>query len=190
MVATGPGSRTGSFDNLIQVLVLDAAYKRVADSYCSASTIRRRRDEWITAGVFETIAQLCLEAYDRIVGLDLENLTVDGCITRARCGGEAAGKSPVDRENRARNARCWSTRPGVPLGCVVAPANHDSPLLRPTLEKLGRFETSWGAGLPKQMTVHLDAGYDSTRTATCWRDWAAMRSSARRAPRCRPLPAG
>jgi hypothetical protein len=31
--------------------------------------IRRRRDEWIPAGVFETIEQLCLEAYDRIVGI-------------------------------------------------------------------------------------------------------------------------
>ena len=50
---------------------------------------------------------------------------------------------------------------GIPLGCVVAPANrHDSPLLRPTLEKLGRF----GCCLPEQITVHLDAGYDSTAT--------------------------
>src|SRR5699024_3722768 len=54
---------------------------------------------------------------------------------------------------------------GIPLGCVVAPANyHDSPLLRPTLEKLGRFESSLGVGLPGQITVHLDAGYDSTKT--------------------------
>jgi hypothetical protein len=50
---------------------------------------------------------------------------------------------------------------GIPLGCVVAPANrHDSPLLRPTLEKLGRF----GFDLPPTITVHLDAGYDSTHT--------------------------
>lgn len=50
---------------------------------------------------------------------------------------------------------------GIPLGCVVTGANrHDSPLLRPTLEKLGRFELA----LPEQTTVHLDAGYDSTVT--------------------------
>lgn len=50
---------------------------------------------------------------------------------------------------------------GIPLGCVAAPANrNDSPLLRPTLEKLGRF----GIYLPDQIRVHLDAGYDSNKT--------------------------
>lgn len=38
------------------------------------------------------------------------------------------------------------------------------PFLRPTLEKLARFETLLGVGLPEQITVHLDAGYDSTKT--------------------------
>lgn len=34
------------FDKLVQVLVLGAAYDRIADSGCSATTIRRRRDDW------------------------------------------------------------------------------------------------------------------------------------------------
>jgi len=37
-------------DKLIQVLVLGAAYNKIADSSCSATTIRTRRDEWIAAG--------------------------------------------------------------------------------------------------------------------------------------------
>jgi hypothetical protein len=54
---------------------------------------------------------------------------------------------------------------GIPLGCVIAPANrHDSPLLRPTLERLARFDEGLGVGLPDQITVHLDAGDDSTKT--------------------------
>ncbi len=54
---------------------------------------------------------------------------------------------------------------GIPIGCVTAPANrHDSPLLRPTLEHLARFETRFGIGLPDHITVHLDAGYDSAKT--------------------------
>ena len=50
---------------------------------------------------------------------------------------------------------------GIPLGVVVAPANcHDSPLLRPTLEELHRLRCD-----PlEQITVHLDAGYDSAKT--------------------------
>lgn len=50
---------------------------------------------------------------------------------------------------------------GIPVGCVIAGVNcHDSPLLAPTLEKLGRF----GFFLPEHITVHLDAGYDSGKT--------------------------
>lgn len=75
------------FDKLDQVAVLGAASDRIADSTCSATTIRRRRDEWIDAGIFDQLEQLCLEAYDQIVGLDLDDLTVDGCIVKAPAAG-------------------------------------------------------------------------------------------------------
>lgn len=153
------------FDKLIQVLVLGAAYARIADSTCSATTIRDRRDEWITAGVFTELEQLALEAYDRIVGLELSEVIVDGCIVKAPCGGEAAGPSPVDRGKQGTKRSLLVEAKGIPLGCVVAGAHrHDSPLLRPTLEKLARFDQGLGIGLPEDITVHLDAGYDSGKT--------------------------
>lgn len=149
------------FDKLVQVLVFGVAYAKIADISCSATTLRDRRDEWIAASVFERLEQLCLDAYDRIVGLDLETLAVDGCLTKAPCGGEAAGRSPVDRGKQGTKRSLLTDGLGVPVGCVVAPANrHDSPLLRPTLEKLNRF----GFDLPDHITVHLDAGYDSAKT--------------------------
>jgi hypothetical protein len=64
---------------------------------CSATTIRDRRDEWIRQGIFSQLKQIVLEAYDRIVGLILDDIAVDGCITKAPGGGECAGRSPVDR---------------------------------------------------------------------------------------------
>lgn len=153
------------FDKVVQVLVLGAAYDKIGDSTCSATTIRRRRDEWIAAGIFERLEQLCLEAYDRIVGLELGDVSVDGCIVKAPCGGKAAGPSPVDRGKQGTKRSVLTDAAGIPLGCVAAPANRpDSPLLRPTLEQLGRFEHRFGVGLPEQMTVHLDAGYDSVKT--------------------------
>jgi transposase len=148
------------FDKLIQVLVLGAAYEKIADSTCSATTIRRRRDEWIDAGAFAELEQLCLLAYDKMIGLDLENLVVDGCIVKAPCGGQAAGRSPVDRGKQGTKRSLMVDGNGIPLGVVVAGANrHDSPLLRPTLELLRRFDD-----LPEKITVHLDAGYDSHLT--------------------------
>src|SRR5512144_969054 len=136
------------FDKRVQVLVLGAAYAKVADASCSATTIRNRRDEWIALGIFQTLEQLCLEAFDRVVGLDLEHLVVDGCIVKAPCGGEGAGKSPVDRGKQGTKRSLLTDGSGIPLGCVVAPANrHDSPLLRPTLERLSRF----GFDLPDEI---------------------------------------
>ena len=49
--------------------------------------IRRRRDEWIAAGFMDTLLDLALGAYDRVIGLELEDIAVDGCITKAPCGG-------------------------------------------------------------------------------------------------------
>lgn len=153
------------FDKLVQVLVLGAAYAKIADHTCSATTIRTRRDELITGGVFARLEQLALEAYDQIVGLDLSTVTVDGCIVKAPCGGERAGPSPVDRGKLGTKRSVLTDAAGIPLGCVSAPANrNDSPLLRPTLEKLARFDQGLGASLPEQITVHLDAGYDSAKT--------------------------
>ncbi len=63
--------------------------------------------------------------------------------------------------SKERNVPYSPRAPAFPLGTIVAGANcHDSPLLRPTLETLGRF----GFFLPEEITVHLDAGYDSTKT--------------------------
>ena len=149
------------FDKLVQVLVLGAAYAKIADSGCSATTLRHRRDEWIAAGIFTELEQLCLDAYDRMIGLDLENLAIDGCIVKAPCGGEAAGRSPVDRGKQGTKRSILVDGRGIPLGVVVAGANrHDSPLLEPTIGKLARF----GYDLPSRITVHLDAGYDSRKT--------------------------
>jgi transposase len=43
------------FDKLIQVLVFGCGYRRIAGHTCSATTPRRRRDEWLTAGVAEQL---------------------------------------------------------------------------------------------------------------------------------------
>ena len=88
------------FEKLVQVLVFGCAYHRIADESCSESTLRRRRDEWIELGVMERLRQICLQAYDRLIGLQLSEVAVDCCVTKAPCGGQKAGRSPVDRGKR------------------------------------------------------------------------------------------
>jgi hypothetical protein len=52
--------------------------ERLCDRVVSDTTARTRRDEWISAGVFDAIANEALGAYDRVIGLDLSDVAVDG----------------------------------------------------------------------------------------------------------------
>ncbi len=53
------------FDKLVEALVFGAGYERIADASCSATTMRRRRDEWIRLGVWDRLRLACLDAYTR-----------------------------------------------------------------------------------------------------------------------------
>lgn len=125
------------FDKMLQLLRFGCSYEAIADTTCSATTIRDRRDEWIRLGVFARLKQIALESYDRIVGLVLDQIAVDGSITKAPGGGEAAGRSPVARGKQGLKRSGMTDGYGIPLGRVLAAANrHDSPLLAPTLDRL------------------------------------------------------
>ena len=144
------------FDKLIQVLVFGCGYRRIADTSCSATTLRRRRDEWIALGLTEQLRLLVLAAYDRLFGLELEHLAVDGCTTKAPCGGQVAGPSPTDRRKQGLKRSVAAEAGGIPLAVLPAPANHrDDGLLAATLDAIGVV-----GPLPVQPVVHLDAGYD------------------------------
>src|SRR5215216_4888223 len=148
------------FEKLVQVLVFGCAYWRIADDGCSATTLRRRRDEWILSGVMNELEEIARDSYDRTIGLELSDIAVDCCITKAPCGGEMAGKSPVDRGKRGIKRSVAVDADGIPLGVITAPANrHDSPLLSETLDAVER------SGLRlEQASAHLDRGYDSDLT--------------------------
>jgi IS5 family transposase len=86
---------------------------------------------------------------------------VDCCVTKAPCGGEKAGRSPLDRGKEGIKRSTAVDARGIPLGTVTASANrHDSPLLVPTLDHTSESV----GGLPDGASVHLDRGYDSKAT--------------------------
>jgi hypothetical protein len=149
------------FDHVIQALVHGSGYERIASPGCSDRTIRRRLQAWAAAGLTEQLHTLALRAYDRMIGLDLEDLAVDGCTTKAPSGGEMAGRSPVDRGKQGLKRSVVTDANGVPLHLVAAGANrHDAPLLRPTLAGLAKLDRD----CPESALVHLDRGYDSAPT--------------------------
>ena len=150
------------FEHVVQALVHGSGYERIATAGCSDRTIRRRLKAWAALGIGEQVHALALRAYDQMIGLELGDVAVDGCITKAPCGGDKAGPSPVDRRKGGLKRSVATEGAGVPLGVVSAGANrHDSPLLGPTLQAA---TTQVGPHWPKGITVHLDAGYDSQVT--------------------------
>ena len=128
----------------------------ILDFKVSDTTLRNRRDDWIDAGVFEQLAAEALAAYDRIIGLDVEHVAIDGSIHKAPCGGEGTGKSPVDRAKLGWKWSVAADAKGIPIGWAIDGANrNDVKLLEPTLAAVH------ANGLLQEIgTLHLDRSYD------------------------------
>jgi transposase len=121
------------------------------------TTLRNRCNQWMAAGVFDAVAAEAVAAYDRVVGLDLSEVAVDGSQHKAPFGGEGTGPNPVDRGKRGWKWSLAADRHGIPLGWAVDGANrNDCVMLQPTLDAVA------GRGLLCEVeTLHLDRGYDN-----------------------------
>jgi transposase len=126
------------------------------------TTLRRRRDEWVAVGAFQHLVEEAIAAFDKVIGLDLSDVSVDGSLHKAPMGGEGTGPNPTDRGKTGWKWSVATDTNGVPIGWVTEGANrNDSILLAPTLDDvakrglLGEIETLW-----------LDRGYDSELTRT------------------------
>ena len=141
-------------------LVIGCAWvdvERLMGNVVSDTTLRHRRDEWIRAGVFERLADEAVLSYDRVIGLDLSECSVDGSQHKAPLGGEGTGPSPVDRGKRGWKWSLFADRHGIPLGWFAAGANrNDCILLEPTLDAVAHRGL-----LADCETLHLDRGYDN-----------------------------
>lgn len=128
----------------------------ILDHRVSDTTLRTRRDEWIAAGVFDQLRDHAMHAYDRIIGLDLSEVSLDGSLHKAPCGGEGTGKNPTDRAKLGWKWSIATDARGIPIGWAIDGAHrNDIKMLLPTLDDVAR------SGLLDEIeTLHLDRGYD------------------------------
>ncbi len=109
--------------------------ERLCGCKVSDTTVRARRDEWIKAGVFDHLVKEALHGFDKIIGLDLTDVSVDGSLHKSPCGGEGTGKNPTDRAKLGWKWSILTDTAGIPIGWVVDGANsNDSILLASTLD--------------------------------------------------------
>ena len=128
----------------------------------SDTTLRARRDEWIAAGVFDRLCAEATAAFDRVIGLDLGVVAVDGSIHKAPCGGPGTGKSPVDRRKMGWKWSVAAERHGIPIGWSIDGANrNDVAMLEPTLDAVTATGLHHDIG-----TLSLDRGYDYPKVRT------------------------
>ena len=158
------------FEGILLRLVTGCSWQtaeRLLGERVSDTTLRARRDEWIDAGVFEDLVSEAIAAYDRIVGLDLADVAVDGSAHKAPSGGAGTGRNPTDRGKSGWKWSLLCDRGGIPVGWAADGANrHDQVLFEPTLAAVAE------RGLLEDVeTLHLDRGYDSDPIQRCAADW-------------------
>jgi hypothetical protein len=136
------------------------------------ATLRRRRDEWIAAGIFDVLAEEAIAGYDRIRGLDLSEVSVDGSIHKAPCGGQGTGPNPTDRAKKGWKWSLASEAAGIPIGWAIEGANrHDLRLFGPTLDAVAArgldldIGTSTAATTPTPCAASLPTGTSMTRSS-------------------------
>ena len=119
------------------------------------TTLRTRYNEWNAHGAFDALVAEAIEGYDRIVGVDLSDASVDASLHKAPCGGGGTGKSPVDRGKLGWKWSLLCDRAGIPVSWAADGANrNDQTLLGPTLAAAHQ------RGLLCDVeTLHLDRGY-------------------------------
>jgi transposase len=148
------------FRGILIRLVTGASWvdiEAILDFAVSDTTLRARRDEWIDAGVFEQLKNEAVAAFDRIIGLDLDDVALDGSLHKAPCGGEGTGPNPTDRGKLGWKWSVASERHGIPIGWAIDGANrNDVRMLEPTLDAIADHGLLVDVG-----TLQLDRGYDS-----------------------------
>ncbi len=147
------------FRGLIIRLVTGASWvdvEALLDHAVSDTTLRTRRNEWVAAGVFDQLRDEAITAYDRILQLDLDTVSIDGSLHKAPCGGEGTGPNPTDRGKLGHKWSLAVDANGIPIGWVLDGANrNDIPLLAPTIASIDRYGLLADIG-----TLCLDRGYD------------------------------
>lgn len=64
---------------------------------------RARRDEWVRAGIFDSLTEEALAGFDKIVGIDVAKVSIGGSMHKASADGQEA------RRDRSIEARTGET---------------------------------------------------------------------------------
>jgi putative transposase len=146
-------------DGILYVLRTGCQWKHAPREFGSGSTLHRRFQQWARRGSFKRAWRLLLREYEELRGIQWRWQAIDSATTKAPLGGEATGKSPVDRGKLGTKRHVLTDQRGAPLGFEVTGANrHDSRAAGATLSSIPVKRPGPGAAGEQHLTA--DKGYD------------------------------
>lgn len=146
-----------ALDAIIYRLRTGVQWNHLPKEFPDDSSVHRTMQRWIKKGVFQAIWAELVEVCDDLGGVNFSWQAADGCLGKARFGGDAIGPNPTDRGKAGVKKSLLVEAEGGPLAIVVAAANvNDAHLLEATLEAIV-------VARPDDEEEHLclDKGYDN-----------------------------
>jgi putative transposase len=142
-------------DGILYVLRTGCQWKAVPKQIGSGSTLHRRFQQWVQAGVFRQIWTLLLERYERLRGISWRWQSLDSIMTKAPLGGEKTGPNPTDRAKIGTKRHMLTDGRGAPLAITVTGAQcHDMKAALSTIDSMPIPRPD------KQQHLCMDKAYD------------------------------
>src|SRR2546423_4968932 len=147
-------------DGLIFRFRTSCQWQHIPKVYGDDSTIHRTLQRWVKLKLFEMIWSLLVAECDELGLVNWQWQAADGCLGKARGGGDLIGPNPTDRAKNGTKKSVLVEAAGGPLAVVIAPANrHDTKLLGATLDAIVVERPVPSAEQPQNLC--LDKGYDN-----------------------------
>lgn len=148
------------FCAIFYVLRTGIQWKALPRTLGAGSTVHRRFQQWVSAGVFHTLWKLGLMQLHVEDGLHWSYQCLDGVMTKAPLGGGATGANPTDRGKKGVKRHLLTDANGLPVGLSVTAANvHDVKEVKRVLDTMPFIAPAAGKEHPQGFCA--DRGYDS-----------------------------
>lgn len=148
-------------NGILFILRTGCPWNAVPSAFGSGSTCHRRFQEWVEAGLFETIVELLLRCYDQLRGIDWTWQAADAKTLPAPLGGSQTGPNPTDLGKSGTKRHLLVDGRGVPLSMHLSAANrHDLKSLSDLLGN-GRFTERKEPTEEPPQHLCLDKAYDA-----------------------------
>jgi transposase len=118
-----PKGNRECFHALLYVLVSGLPWEMLPPCFPSSKTIQRRLKRWLEHDAFHTAWRQLAQRYERLNGINWDQVLLDGSKKPSKKGGEQTGPSPVDRGKSGTALHLACDNRAMPLGVVITGAN-------------------------------------------------------------------